>query len=396
MSGFRETGTLFSPGQTASIPIPASEIDQSQPLEVTVYPIAPAPGVTITLDPDLTLRGTSPGLPTSATAVGADSIFYTQVQPNTPYEAEVIDFAGSGPYLLEVSSEDNANDFNFSAPQIGNLSNSRTFDGFVGRSDTDDWINFRLPSDTPVTITLSGLEDNANLELYEAGTLNLISRSDNPGTTDESIAENLLGPENYLLRVTPANTSVNLPDLGQASTEYTLTLTPGTPPDNGNGNPPGNGTAEDVFRFWNFTSESHIFTANQAEIDDLTGQPNFFRREGNEFDVPVSGGEPVYRYRNTATGTDLLTFDSLVADFLPQYRSLGVAFNAYTENNRPDNSIPIYRLKNLNAEAANPLNITHFFTSDPFNRQLVLDTLPYGDEGVGFWALPSSTDGLPV
>ncbi|MDJ0556248.1 MAG: hypothetical protein QNJ68_17785 [Microcoleaceae cyanobacterium MO_207.B10] len=131
-------------------------------------------------------------------------------------------------------------------------------------------------------------------------------------------------------------------------------------------------------------------------IDDLTGQPNFFRREGNEFDVPVSEGQPVYRYRNTATGTDLLTFDSQVEDILPQYRSLGVAFNAYTEDNKPEEAIPIFRLKNQEAEAVNPLNITHFFTSDPFNRQLVLDTLPYGDEGVGFWALPSSTGGLPA
>ncbi|MGB3514397.1 MAG: PPC domain-containing protein [Microcoleaceae cyanobacterium] len=394
MSGLRNNGNLFNVGQTTSVSIPSSKIDQSQPLEVTVYPIAPAPGFGITLDPDLTLRGNSPGLPIFASAVGTDNIFYTQVQPNTQYEAEVEAVLSSGPYLLEVSSENNGNDFIFSAPQIGNLSSSQTFNGFVGRSDPDDWLNFRLPSDTPVTITLSGLQDNANLELYEAGTLNLISRSDNPGTIDESITENLLGPENYLLRVTPANTSANLPDLGQASTEYTLTVTPGNSP--GNPNPPGNGVAEDVLRFWNFTSLSHIFTANQTEIDDLTGQPNFFRREGNEFDVPINEGEPVYRYRNSATGTDLLTFDSLVADFLPQYRSLGVAFNAYTEANRPENSIPIYRLKNLNAEAVNPLNITHFFTSDPFNRQLVLDTLPFGDEGVGFWALPSFTDGLPA
>lgn len=158
--------------------------------------------------------------------------------------------------------------------------------------------------------------------------------------------------------------------------------------------PPVGPPADDVIRFWDFTAESHIFTSNEEEIDLLTGQPDFFRREGNEFDVPVNGGFPVFRYVNIETATELLTFDSLVADILPQFRPLGVAFNAYTENNRPENAIPIYRLKNDLSEQTNPLNITHFFTSDSFNRDLVLDTLPFSDEGIGFWALPSSTDGL--
>ena len=81
-------------------------------------------------------------------------------------------------------------------------------------------------------------------------------------------------------------------------------------------------------------------------------------------------------------------------DILPQFRSLGVAFNAYTENNKPIDAIPIYRLKNNLSEQTNPLNITHFFTSDSFNRDVVLRDFPFSDEGVGFWALPSSTDGL--
>ena len=163
-------------------------------------------------------------------------------------------------------------------------------------------------------------------------------------------------------------------------------------------------SSQDVLRFWNFTSESHIFTSNQLEIDDLTGQPNLFRREGNEFDVPVNNGDPVFRYRNTATGSDFLSFERGIENFLPQFRNIGIAFNAYkplgtTEQkpaDTPASAIPIYRLANLDAEQANSLNITHFYTSDPFNRQRVLDTLNYRDEFVGFWALPASTDGLVV
>jgi hypothetical protein len=197
--------------------------------------------------------------------------------------------------------------------------------------------------------------------------------------------------------VTPANTSVDLPDAGQASTEYTLTVTPGNSP-----TPGPTGEVQDVLRFWDFTSQSHIFTANPTEIDALTGQPTFFRREGNEFDVPVNDGDPVYRYRNESTGSIFLSFETGIENVLPQFTSEGIAFNAYkpvgtTEirpADAPADAIPVYRLANLDAEQANPLNITHFYTSDPNNRQLVLNTLNYRDEFVGFWALPSFTDGL--
>ena len=99
-----------------------------------------------------------------------------------------------------------------------------------------------------------------------------------------------------------------------------------------------------------------------------------------------------------------LSFESGIENFLPQFINIGIAFNAYkllgtTEEkpaDAPANTIPIYRLANLDAEQANPLNITHFYTSDPFNRQRVLDTLNYRDEFVGFWALPASTGGLLV
>lgn len=164
----------------------------------------------------------------------------------------------------------------------------------------------------------------------------------------------------------------------------------------------GNSSAQDVVRFWDFSTLSHIFTSNQAEIDDLTGQPTSFRNEGNEFDVPVNDGDPVFRYLNTATGSIFLSFESGIEESLPQFINTGVAFNGYrpvgtTETrpaNAPANAIPVYRLTNLDAEQANPLNITHFYTSDPNNRQLVLDTLNYRDEFVGFWALPAGTNGL--
>ena len=149
-------------------------------------------------------------------------------------------------------------------------------------------------------------------------------------------------------------------------------------------------------------SLSHIFTANQKDVDDLTGQPDLFRYEGNEFDVPINEGDPVFRYVNINTGSHFLSFENGIDVTLSQFINTGTAFNAYkpvgtTEirpADAPANAIPIYRLANLDAEERNPLNITHFYTSDENNKQLVLNTLNYRDEFIAFWALPAATDGL--
>lgn len=401
MSGFRQVGNLLVPNGTEEITILSSEIESNLPLNVTVFPTGISQGAQGSLNAQLTLEENTPGLPiiTDDFGVGlSEKITYQPSVSNIKYNVDVSSLNGTtGPYLLEVSSEDANNDFPFSAVFIGNVPDKPLVNGFVGRSDTDDWFNFQVPSNGGVRITLDATDDNAQLDLFEiqnGAQGNQIGAARAGVGSSGSITQNLT-TGNYLLRVTPSNNSANLPDGGQSSTKYTLTVdqVTGSPGDGS----PGDGSSritQDVIRFWDFTAQSHIFTSNQEEIDLLTGQSNFFRREGNEFDVPVNEGSPIFRYVNSLTNTELLTFDSQVPDILPQFRSLGVAFNAYTENNKPIDAIPIYRLKNNLSEQTNPLNITHFFTSDSFNRDVVLRDFPFSDEGVGFWALPSSTDGL--
>ena len=343
------------------------------------------------------MEGDAPDLPfpsggfrNSSSRGGVEQLIYDPVEPNIEYtfvvrDRDDVNRSGTGRYLLEVSSEDSRNDVSNTAVSIGNVSNNPFIDGFVGRSDTDDWYEFEVSGNSQVRLTLDPVQDNAELELYDQG-LNLIDSAQAEATSNGLITQTLPTGD-YLVRVTADNTTASIPDGGRASTEYTLAVQQiSGNPGGGNPNPGGGGSSggsQDVLRFWNFTSLSHIFTANQVEIDDLTGQPTLFRREGNEFDVPVNGGDPVFRYRNTATGSDFLSFETGIENVLPQFRNTGVAFNAYrpvgTTNARPAdapaNAIPVYRLTNLDAEQANPLNITHFYTSDPNNRQLVLDTV---------------------
>ncbi|MEB3339613.1 hypothetical protein [Okeania sp.] len=401
MSGFRQVGDILAPNGAEQILIPSSEIDFNQPLTVTVFPISPSPNGEITLDTELILDGNASDLPLFGDSGGvgeAEQIIYNPIVSNINYTATVGSVNGTtGFYLLEVNSEDPNNDFSDTAVSIGNAFNNPLVNGFVGSSDADDWYNFEVPSDSQITVILDAIQDNAQLELYDA-TLNLVNSVPAEVTNNGLITENLT-TGNYLLRVTPVDNSVSIPDGQESSTEYTLTV------GQFSGNPGGinfSGESQDVLRFWNFTSQSHIFTSNQTEIDDLTGQPNLYQGEGNEFDVPVNEGDPVFRYINTATGSIFLSFQTGIDLSLPQFVNTGVAFNAYkpvgTTETRPADApaeaIPVYRLTNLDAEQANPLNITHFYTSDPSNRELVLDTLNYRDEFIGFWALPSSTDGL--
>ena len=401
MSGFRIVSDIFAPGGTEEIVIPSSEIESDQSLQVTVFPISSSQGGSANLDAELILDGNAEDLPLFSNFRGigeGEQIVYNPIVSNINYTTGVRSVNGTtGLYLLEVSSENSSNDFSNTAVSIGNVFDNPSVNGFVGSSDTNDWFNFRVPSNSQVRVTLNAIQDNAQLELYDEA-LNLIDSAQAEVRNNGLITQNLT-TGNYLARVTPANNSVNIPDGGLASTEYTLSVDPitGNP---GGGNP--GGSSQDVFRFWDFTSLSHIFTADQVEIDNLTGQPTLFRGEGNEFDVPVNDGDPVFRYLNTATGSDFLSFEVGIEDSLPQFINTGVAFNAYkpvgtTEfrpANAPANAIPVYRLANLDAEQANPLNITHFYTSDPSNRQLVLDTLNYRDEFVGLRALPPGTDGF--
>lgn len=228
MSGKRFTGTIF----TWDVPVPTqiqpSEIDSTQTLLVTAYPLNP------TLDLRLHLEGISPGLPiVQDTGWGGtfEQITYTQVQPGTTYTAKIDGFMASdtGPFLLEVSSE-RPNDFSFAPETRGILTGHQDITGFVGRSDPNDWYQFVLGSNSEVHLTLSGLQDNAEIELYQQNTMGvptLLRSGTTAGTANESIVQPLAAGT-YLAHVFPNATSANLVDSGQASTPYTLAIEPVT------------------------------------------------------------------------------------------------------------------------------------------------------------------------
>ncbi len=99
------------------------------------------------------------------------------------------------------------------ALNLGNQSGlvNRTFVNFVGDTDFDDYLRFSLSSSSLMTLSLTNLQADADLGLYDS-TGQLLQASVNVGSADEAIATQLAAGD-YYLRVNP---------FGGAITDYTL------------------------------------------------------------------------------------------------------------------------------------------------------------------------------
>lgn len=393
MSGFRVTEEFLTDNRIQlNQTIEPNQIIPNEPLQVTAYALNPA------LDVELRLTGNATGLPipTPGTqpndtidatgAGGSETITFSSPQAvSTPYTASIFNTQGTrGRFLLEVNSEDTANNTAATAPQTGNLSGTQTFNGFVGRSDRQDWYNFRLASDDQVSLNLTGLQDNADLELYESNGTTLILRSQNGGTADESLNNVNLNAGNYLVKVVSNNTSANLQDGGAASTSYTLNLTQGTTGGGGGGGDTDPLTGVPVYRFFNTFAGTHFYTASETERnfvrDNLTG----FNYEGAAFaasDGSSPQGTAVYRFLNNNNGTHFYTISAIEADFvrnnLTNYNYEGVAYQAF--NQQAEDTVPLYRFFESTSG-------THFYTASAQERDFVQQTLSnYTYEGVGYY-----------
>lgn len=150
------------------------------------------------------------------------------------YTATITDNRVSGPLgaakvTIEVNSEtDNLNNTGnvFTTPDIGS---TRTIQGWVGAIDPNDWYKFQATSSGLFTANLTGMDDNANIEVRDAAG-NLIpgaTSGTQTGKLNESISANLPAAGTYFVRVFRGENAAPgaSTGLGNSSTKYTLGLT---------------------------------------------------------------------------------------------------------------------------------------------------------------------------
>lgn len=120
-------------------------------------------------------------------------------------------------YELSVSAEaigpDIAPNTLANAKNIGTLNNLQNFNDFVGNIDNTDFYKFNLTNKSTFNLTLSGLSDNADVELFNSSG-SILQSSTQAGNTSENINTTLVAGT-YYVRVKSVNT---------AETFYNLSL----------------------------------------------------------------------------------------------------------------------------------------------------------------------------
>jgi trimeric autotransporter adhesin len=137
------------------------------------------------------------------------------------YYIRVYPYIGSTSYNLSLAAiaapVDNAGNTLATARNIGALTGTRTFQDFVGATDTNDYYRFTLSQGSNFRLGLNGLTADADVQLLSAnGTVLQTSNLD--VTTPESI-ERYLAAGTYYVRVYPYGVATNY--------NLSLTATPG-------------------------------------------------------------------------------------------------------------------------------------------------------------------------
>ena len=233
MAGQRYTGSINNAGTNFPITVEASDLKANVPIQFTAYPIGPAPNVPPTLDIEFTPDANVPGFPSNNpidsgfNGVEENLLFNDGFPAGVGATVNVTSFANTGPFLLEVSSE-TPNNSSFSPEAQGIINSPRSINGFVGRSDTEDWYQIVAPPTSGTfTFRLSNLADNADLKIFSSGS-SLLNQGTNTGTTNEQVPVPLEANQTYFVQVSNLPSGSNLSDGGATSTQYNLEIIPGT------------------------------------------------------------------------------------------------------------------------------------------------------------------------
>ncbi|AFY69044.1 peptidase domain protein [Thalassoporum mexicanum PCC 7367] len=317
MSGFDQSLTLV-PGASQTIIIPSSILTVGQSASVTV------------LSADITGEDFSPFIevlnPDGSVLTNGVATLDSDVQPNTftrtinipsvvdggSYQVVISDSRdGDNPnpatrFTVEVDSELGTfnNQANENTPEIGS---DRSFAGWVGATDPDDFYQIPLTATGTIEASLSSVSADADIELLaDDGTTVLAT-----GGEDDSITFDVMDADStFFIRVFRAAEELpgDASDEGNGSTTYTLDLTiPESPQETPVTITPPTTTTESPNEptgldnivgggFFNFTDgDDNVNLADVPEsagisIRALSGNDLIIGTDGNEFDINGNQG----------------------------------------------------------------------------------------------------------
>lgn len=263
-----------------------------------------------------------------------------------------------------------------------------------------------LASETAYTFTIKAV-DVAGNESAASGPVNATTLQVAPSITTASLVAGTLGKPYSASLVATGGTPITW-SVSAGSLPSGLVLTPGTGVISGT--PTGTGTfaftvradnsggfdtqalsvaiapvAAPVYRFYNFTNNTHFFTDSVSERDMVIATwPNVFTFEGVAYTTnPANNTQPLYRFYNRASRSHFYTASADEANTVAARYSNIFTYDGrtYAVNPAPvPASVPVYRFYNLR-------NGSHFYTASAEEVDLVIAAWSdvYRLEGPAFW-----------
>lgn len=283
-------------------------------------------------------------------------------------------------YSLSVSatpiSPDQAPNTYLNGFDLGALNGSRSINEFVGNIDTNDYYKFTLGGTGQVDLTLSGLTDNADVQLLNSSN-SVIQTSANSGTSNESISVSNLTAGTYYIRVYTT---------GLANTLYNLNITATFPlqlldinPGSGNSNPQNltNWNSTLYFTASNGSDGRQIWSSNGSTFNQITNtNPSGF----NPSNLTVFNNQLFFTADDGSNGTELWAYNGTssqrISDINPNAGSSNpsnltvVGSNLFfTADNGANGrelwvydgtNVTLVKDLNLGTASSNPANLTAF------------------------------------
>ncbi|MCW5316351.1 pre-peptidase [Nostoc sp. KVJ3] len=225
-------------------------------------------------------------------------------------------------YTLDVSAQaiaaDQAPNISSTARNIGTLNGSQTFNDFVGNIDTYDYYTFKSTTNGVFNLTLSGLIDNADVQLLDSNA-NAIQTSAQSGNSNETINANL-GVGTYYVRVYTS---------GLANTFYTLNLSGSSQArmfdlnsGSGSSNPSNLTVASNILYFTaNDGSTGSQLWKSDGTVANTTRLTNINSGNFNPANLTVFNNKLYFSANDGIKGTELWVYDGtqtqIVSDINP-------------------------------------------------------------------------------